>query len=116
MPGLVAGERVQQRLRRELGEARCRGHAQRRLRAAGQAHRPASVLGEREDLAGGDREPAPARGQLEHAAGADVEVVAELAAQRSDRARNRRLADLERAGGCLDAPKAGDGQEGPELR
>ena len=55
----------------------------------------ARVVGEREDLRGGDRQAPAAGRQLERAAAAHVEVVAELAAQCSDRARNGRLGDGE---------------------
>ena len=87
-----AHEGVEQRLGRELGDALRRGDAQRRLRAAGVAHRALA----RRRRARGSRPAAVARRrptgrQHERAATAHVEVVAELAAQCSNRARNRGL-------------------------
>jgi hypothetical protein len=115
-PRVAVAEHAQQRPGRELRKRRRRGDAQRRLLRLGLAHRVTRLLGETEDLAGRAGQPAAARRPLADAARPDVERVAELPTQCSNRARYRRLGDLERPSSRLHRAQAGDGYERSELR
>ena len=76
----------------------------------------AALVEQAQDLRRVRLESGAGLGQADAPALALDELGAELTSERGERGRHGRLAHVQLLGGGLDAARAGDGQEGPELR